>query len=378
MTKAKKARVQSRRKGAKRSTSTRSRGTRPARPGKTRVLRRSTRRQSLSEESVAESAAATLRVELALTDVTGKPISDPETFFTFRRLEGNRQLGDQLAVSIGGGPAVFNLPIATGDVLFCEIDARRFRFAQSPVFFGTPGEPIRKETRLFREPREWQPRFTKWAALSPPFGNLKDVLAMSRQVTIFRELQPIADLLVGDAYDDMTQPDVMLAKTALLNCYFRLSRTLEPMSGRRSWFSFVRSIVAIGQERVLAFVDPEMATLVERIHSHIDQFRGDYERTPAGNHRGNVPAPLQPRITGMISIKSTHRRGNFQLTLTRLTAPDEVLLDADIDESGDLLGHFLDLFKHKITGGTHPHDIHELLVLQEGETHGFDLGYRLE
>ncbi|HEX4912845.1 MAG TPA: hypothetical protein VFV51_02755, partial [Vicinamibacterales bacterium] len=101
-------------------------------------------------------------------------------------------------------------------------------------------------------------------------------------------------------------------------------------------------------------------------------------RTPAGNHRGNVPAALQPRISGMISIKSTHRRGNFQLTLTRLTAPDEVLLDADIDESGDLLGHFLDLFKHKVTGGTHPHDIHELLVLQEGETHGFDLGYRLE
>ena len=377
MTKAKKARVQSRRKGAERSTSTRSRGPRSASSGKTRVLRRSTRRESLPADAALESPAATLRVELALTDVTGKPISDPETFFTFRRLEGNRQLGDQLAVSIGGAPAVFDLPIATGDVLFCEIDARRFRFAQSPVFFGTPGEPIRKETRLFREPRAWQPRFTKWAALSPPFGNLKDVLAMSRQVTIFRELEPIADLLVGDAYDDMTQSDVMLAKTALLNCYFRLSRTLEPMSGR-SWFSFVRSIVAIGQERILAFVDPEMVTLVERIHSHIDQFRGDYERTPAGNHRGNVPAPLQPRITGMISIKSTHRRGNFQLTLTRLTAPDEVLLDADIDESGDLLGHFLDLFKHKITGGTHPHDIHELLVLQEGETHGFDLGYRLE
>jgi hypothetical protein len=79
----------------------------------------------------------------------------------------------------------------------------------------------------------------------------------------------------------------------------------------------------------------------------------------------------------MISIKSTHRKGNFQLTLTHLSGPDEVLLDTDIDENGDLLGHFLDLFKHKITGGTHPHDIHELLVLQEGQTAGFDLGYRL-
>ena len=60
------------------------------------------------------------------------------------------------------------------------------------------------------------------------------------------------------------------------------------------------------------------------------------------------------------------------------TDPDQVLLDADIDESGDLLGHVLDLFKHKVTGGTHPHDIHELLVLQEGTGEGFDLGYRLE
>jgi len=169
----------------------------------------------------------------------------------------------------------------------------------------------------------------------------------------------------------------MLAKTALLNSHFRLNGTLEPVADDRSWFSFVLRLIAIGRERFLAFVEPEMETLVRQIHTHIDEFRADYERTPAENHRGNVPAALQSRITSMISIKSTHRKGNFQLTLTHLSGPDEVLLDTDIDENGDLLGHFLDLFKHKITGGTHPHDIHELLVLQEGQTAGFDLGYRL-
>jgi hypothetical protein len=56
----------------------------------------------------------------------------------------------------------------------------------------------------------------------------------------------------------------------------------------------------------------------------------------------------------------------------------EVLLDADIDERGDLLGHFLDLFKHKVTGRTHPFDIHELLVLQAGNGPRFDPGYHLE
>jgi VIT1/CCC1 family predicted Fe2+/Mn2+ transporter len=149
------------------------------------------------------------------------------------------------------------------------------------------------------------------------------------------------------------------------------------VSDDRSWFSFVSRLLAIGRERFLAFVDPEMETIVLEIHTHIDQFSADYERTPAENHRGNVPVALRSRIASMISIKSTHSKGNFQLTLTHLADPDEVLLDADIDEHGDLLGHFLDLFKHKITGGTHPNDVHELLVLQEGQTAGFDLGYRL-
>jgi hypothetical protein len=138
----------------------------------------------------------------------------------------------------------------------------------------------------------------------------------------------------------------------------------------------VRRITAIGRERLLAFVDPDMEALVRQIHRHIGEFR-EYERTIAENHRGNVPVVLQPRISGMISIKSRHEKGNFQLTLTHLTGPDEVLLDTDIDENGELLSHFLDLFKHKVTGGTHPHDIHELLVHQEGKTAGFDLGYRL-
>ena len=59
------------------------------------------------------------------------------------------------------------------------------------------------------------------------------------------------------------------------------------------------------------------------------------------------------------------------------SCPDGVLTDADIDENGELLRHTLDLFKHKISGGTHPHDIHEILVLQEGQAPTFDLGYRL-
>jgi hypothetical protein len=325
----------------------------------------------------ADAAVETIQVTFHLRDVSGRPIRDPETFFTFRRLSDHRQIGDQLQLQLTGAPAVFNLPVATGEVVVCEVDPRRFRFAHSPVFFRSPGPPIRRHSQLLREPKEWTPRFTRWNDLSVAFGGLKRVLGVSPMVTLFNDGDPIGDLLVEAAYDGMSGQKVTLAKTALLNSYFRLNGTLDPVSADRTWFSFVLRLIAIGRERFLAFVKPEMETLVRQIHTHIDQFRADYERTPAENHRGNVPAVLQSRITSMISIKSTHRKGNFQLTLTHLSTPEEVLLDADIDENGDLLGHFLDLFKHKITGGTHPHDIHELLVLQEGQTARLDLGYRL-
>jgi hypothetical protein len=320
-----------------------------------------------------------LQVTLDLRDSFGRPIRDPETFFTFRRLLANRQVGDQLAMALTGVSPVFTIPAFPSDgAVVCEIDPKRFRFSQSPVFLASPGAPVQKQCQLLREPSEWTARFTRFRDLPASFKNLKDVLGRSPKVTLFKEVEPIADLLVDAAYDATPEARVMLARTALLNAYFRLNGTPEPISGTRPWFSFVRRIVAIGQERFLAFVDPEMETIVRQISEHIDQFRADYERTPAENHRGNVPAAFRNRIADMVSIKSTHRKGNFQLTMTRLIGPDEVLLDTDIDEHGDLLGHFFDLFKHKLTGGTHPFDVHELLVLQSGSSDGFDLGYRLE
>jgi hypothetical protein len=51
------------------------------------------------------------------------------------------------------------------------------------------------------------------------------------------------------------------------------------------------------------------------------------------------------------------------------------LLDADIDENGDLLIHLIDvLFMRAFSGGTHPFDIHEYLVLAHPN---WALGYEL-
>ena len=79
----------------------------------------------------------------------------------------------------------------------------------------------------------------------------------------------------------------------------------------------------------------------------------------------------------MCSIKSAHDKGNYQLTLVEFTGTEAVLLDADIDESGTFWGHARDVFKHKVTGGTHPVDVHEILVRQDGAQPGFALGYTL-
>ncbi len=50
------------------------------------------------------------------------------------------------------------------------------------------------------------------------------------------------------------------------------------------------------------------------------------------------------------------------------------ILDADLDENGKLMAHLADLFKHRFTGGTHPFDIHEYLVLEDPVR---SLGYEL-
>ena len=224
-------------------------------------------------------------------------------------------------LELTGSPSVFDLPVATGEMVVCEVDTKRFRFVHSPVFFMIPWSTHHQAQSALREPKEWTPRFTRWNDLPAPFGDLKRVLArVAEGHACSKDVDPIDDLLVEGAYDGMSAENVVLAKTALLNAHFRLNETLEPVSSARTWFSFVSRLVAIGRERFLAFVEPEMETLVRQIHANIDEFRADYERTPSENHRGNVPAALQSRITSMISIKSTHSKGNFQLTLTHLSS----------------------------------------------------------
>ena len=365
----------------RKSSSQRSASRRRIAPRRARRPRATPRRPSAPRVARVERAARgrdaeTVEVVFQLRDVRGNLIDDPDARFTFRQLADNRQIGSQIRRPLSGGTARFALPVLAGDVCVCELDLQRYRFARSPVFFRSPGDAVVRSSVLFREPLEWAPSFTAWDALPAAFADLKAALENAPDVMLHRTRQSLGKL-TGTSYDGMSGADVLLAKTGLLNTTYRLRATMEPVSDARSWLSFVQRIIAIDRERFLAMVHPDMAKIVRQISEHIDDFRGEYERTPAENHRPNVPAAMQARIVKMISIKSSHSRGNFQLTITELAAPDEVLLDADIDENGELLAHLFDLVKHKFTGGTHPHDIYEILSMQDGQLAGFDVGYQL-
>jgi hypothetical protein len=120
-----------------------------------------------------------------------------------------------------------------------------------------------------------------------------------------------------------------------------------------------------------------MGQLVRAIRDNIDDFP-EYERAIASNHFENMPPQFGVKKSSMFSVKSADDKGNLQLTLGQgkdAGGNDVLVLDADIDESGKLLEHVLDVFKHKITGKqTHPHDIHEYLKLAHP---GVPLGYEL-
>ena len=114
----------------------------------------------------------------------------------------------------------------------------------------------------------------------------------------------------------------------------------------------------------------------EKFKGHL----GDSAEMLAAALRFDAAVDRQGERLGVYAyLKTTEDQGNLQLTVGRGTDPDTGaetwLLDADIDENGALLAHLGDLFKHRFTGGTHPIDIHEYLLVAHA---GIDLGYTLE
>jgi hypothetical protein len=316
-------------------------------------------------------------LELTLFDVTGAPARDPGTRLTVRR--GTSQ--DIVKVFNTSFPPTrrFELPaFPTEHVLSPFIEPTRYRAKPLPFFTLTHDKTVTRNVTVFRDPSEWDHRFTKWAALSDRFDPLKDVLDVSPRLKV--RGAGSFDLLTEGEYDAAhTDPRVVLPKACLLNLFGKLMELREPIKKRKSWFMFVSRILQIGRERFVAVVDAEMPARIQEVRDDIESHKDVYKHAPVGDHHKNLPASFAVAKKTMFSIKTTEDHGNVQLTVGRGTDPDAGseawLLDADIDENGALLAHLGDLFKHRFTGGTHPIDIHEYLLVAHP---GIDLGYTLE
>ena len=246
----------------------------------------------------------------------------------------------------------------------------------APFFSLRDEQMITQELTVLRIPGKWNAQFVKWSKLPAQFTRLKTVLDCSPQLRVKYGL--LLGKFVRSTYDNIANQQIALAKTSLLNLYAKLSQMKAPTAGGKNWFSFVKEVLVIDRERFVAIVDSRMGEIVRKVKSDIGRFK-DYKHTPAANHHKNMPRKYSVPKSTMFSIKSREEDGNIQLTLGLGSEPETgraiLLLDADIDESGDLPGHLADVIRHKITGkGTHPFDIHELLALAHPSV---PLGYDL-
>lgn len=259
--------------------------------------------------------------------------------------------------------------------LICEVNAPGFLINISDPF-RFKANKAESVLQLFRSPGDWEPQFDKWNDLGNPFNKFKSVLSASQGIRI-KDGQRF-DYLTGSTYDNLSSDSGILGKMCLLNLYVKLSRTIEPTVREYSWFKYVNRILSFNRERFIAIVDDEMHDIISTIKENIDDY-DEYENASSSLHYENLGS-LGHRFneSNVKSIKSSVEKGNIQLCTTPATDADGkavTLLDADIDENGDLLKHLADVLKHKFTGGTHPLDIHEFLALEEPKD---DFGYSLE
>lgn len=312
--------------------------------------------------------------QLGLMDVSGRPVNESKVKVGFVRVADNKTIIS--AANLDFPPSRrFAVPAFPQEKnLFCEVTPLRYRMRRSGVFTLTDGETVARNLTLFRRPDKWSAQFTEWDQLSSHFLPLTEVLKKSSAVKV--KGGKLLGKFTEATYDGVTGSTEIFAKAALLNLYTKLTDLKEPTEGTEPWFSFVREVVEIGKERFIAIVNPRMGEIVRAIKDDLGKFKG-YKNTPAQNHFGNIPGIFQVQKSKMFSVKSTEDHGNVQLTMAPgkdAAGNDLLILDADIDENGQLMAHLADLFKHKFTGGTHPFDIHEYLALDNPSR---PLGYEL-
>jgi hypothetical protein len=317
------------------------------------------------------------KLGLTIRNVENQPALDPDTRIDVKRKDGTAILRfKELNLPLNAQLEIPAFPQESN--LLCDVAPKRYRHFFTEFFTLSTSAPRTIEARAMRLPKHWSARFTAWNQLSADFTPLKTALENSNVKVIKGEK---LGKFTENKYDAVSAEKTVLAKTAFLNLFAKMTALPEPIGERLPWFSFVDRILAIDRERFYAVVNGEMGEIVKHVRANLHKFK-TYESVAADNHFEKLQETLPEfRIfrSKMFSVKTDERNGNLQLTMAPArdlaTGADALLLDADIDENGDLLAHLIDvLFVHPFNGGTHPFDIHEYLILAHpNRTLGYEL-----
>jgi hypothetical protein len=313
-------------------------------------------------------------ITITATTMEGLKAKDPEVTVQIGEISPvARQLARQVINNFRGAvrlliPRPEGFPVWQVNILFSRYDAvSGFLFQpgadQTPAF----------ATQVARLPNRWTPQFTPLNALDPArFEPFTKVVAASTAVDL-KEGPPPGDLHAS--YDALKGEPQVLAKAALLNLFAVLTDEQDPV-GLVPWFSYVRKIVRMDQERFVAEVDPALFENVQTVLNHLNSTykgQGFFTEPPADLplHIPNIPPQYDSanNLVQIVTLKKEYEQGNLQLTLSFLRLPDRVahLLDCDLDENRNIVLHSFDIVRHLINGGTSPISMHEYIVEHSAE-----------
>ena len=330
-----------------------------------------------------------VKINITASTMEGVEALDPQVTVDVIRVIPDNQVISRQVIHDFAGAATIAIPFPDGFPTW-QVNISFSRYDAVTGFFFQPrgdSSPSYK-MQVTRLPGKWVPQFTPLQTLAiQRFQTFRNVLAVSKNVVLKNGLS-VGDL--NSKYDTLTDGSQIQAKMALLNLFAVLTDEEDPI-GKVPWFSYVRKIVSLDQERFVAEVD---ATLFENVQTILNGLNGSFKgqgyfTEPDPDlllHVGNIPPQYggSQNIRKMITLKKDYEQGDLQLTMFFMTVAGKAihLLDCDLDENRNIVLHSLDLVKHLFNGGTSPVSMHEYIVEDSAQNSAsnvstIDLGYQL-
>lgn len=320
-----------------------------------------------------DSVPTDLKVKITLVNVEQEPILINGVSMTItRRDHAPRTVGSVIGVDFSSGPVTFSIPRGKSGPYEFVICAEGYEEKQAVLF--ADGPRLEVTLTMVRRPEKWQAVFTPWSELPAAFDKLRSILQRSPRVLLVES----GDLvhLTEDGYDAMVSNAAAAAKAAMLNIYYELSVTYEPVEGARSFLSFVRSVEALGKNRLLAVVDRQFGAILATITQNPNRFY-DWNTLGVDMPRFYLPPQWRMRIADTCHLRLASPENTLDVTYDSIRDTDAALATFAIVQSPVPQAHNITFQTfNRILEDAHPFDVHEWLIWSASGARP-DLGYRL-